>query len=105
MPWQAAPVQPLYVPHLDPYADLTAAQEARFAQPPVPRQYVHPPQQHPRPAPQGRPPYEERGPYPRQPDGPWHQGPYPQQPYGEPWPPHPYEPHPNQQWQSPGEPR
>ncbi|MFF4425850.1 poly-gamma-glutamate synthase PgsB [Streptomyces sp. NPDC001549] len=114
VPRQAAPAQPRYVPHLDPYADLTAAQEARFAQPPVPRQYVHPPQQHALPAPQGRPPYEAQGPYPQQPDGPWHQGPYPppqqQQPHGQPWPPHPYEPHPyepdpNPQWQSPGDPR
>ncbi|MCX5304120.1 poly-gamma-glutamate synthase PgsB [Streptomyces sp. NBC_00160] len=68
VPRQAAPQPPLYVPHLDPYADLSAAQEARYAQPPVPRQYVHPP-------------------------------------HGQPWPPHPYEPHPNPQWQSPGDPR
>ncbi|MCX4805335.1 poly-gamma-glutamate synthase PgsB [Streptomyces sp. NPDC058682] len=83
VPRREAPVAPLYVPHLDPYADLSAAQEARFAQPPVPRQYVHPPQ----------------------PDGQWHQGPHPQPQYGEPWPPRPYEPHPNPQWQSPGDPR
>ncbi|MEU7600069.1 poly-gamma-glutamate synthase PgsB [Streptomyces sp. NPDC041003] len=127
VPRQAAPAQPLYVPHLDPYADLTAAQEARYVQPPVPRQYVHPPRQYVQPAPQGRPPYEGQGPYPQQPDGPWHQGPYPQQqqPHGQPWPPHPYEPDPyeprpyaprphephpyepdpNPQWQSPGDPR
>ncbi|KOG48537.1 capsule biosynthesis protein CapB [Streptomyces virginiae] len=79
-PRQAAPAQPLYVPHLDPYADLTAAQEARYAQPPVPRQYVHPQHQHQHP------------------------------PHGQPWPPHPYEPQPyepdpNPQWQSPGDPR
>ncbi|MFJ2749182.1 poly-gamma-glutamate synthase PgsB [Streptomyces sp. NPDC087297] len=80
VPRRAAPAQPLYVPHLDPYADLTAAQEARYAQPPVPRQYVHPQHQHQHP------------------------------PHGQPWPPHPYEPQPyepdpNPQWQSPGDPR
>lgn len=60
VPRQAAPAQPPYVPHLDPYADLTAAQEARYAQPPVPRQYVHPPQQPWPPHPYEPHPYEPR---------------------------------------------
>ncbi|MFD3548037.1 poly-gamma-glutamate synthase PgsB [Streptomyces sp. NPDC058655] len=111
-PRQAAPVQPLYATHLDPYADLTAAQEARFTQPPVPRQYVHPPQQPQAPY----PPQQPQAPYPPQPQAPYppqqpqarqpQGGPHPPQAsYEQPWPPHPHEPHPNPRWQSPGEPR
>ncbi|MEV7544071.1 poly-gamma-glutamate synthase PgsB [Streptomyces sp. NPDC089915] len=67
------PVPPQYVPHLDPYADLTAAQEARYAQPPVPAQYGDgQPYGHPAPYPQPHPggqqpagaPYGYGTPYP-----------------------------------------
>ncbi|MEU3316999.1 poly-gamma-glutamate synthase PgsB [Streptomyces sp. NPDC006656] len=86
-----APAQPQYVPYLDPYADLTAAQEARYAQPLVPQQYVH---QHPHgdPAQQPYPPTPHpHTPYPQaaQPQAPYRQTPYPRAAYP---PSHPEQP-------------
>ncbi|MFD3870348.1 poly-gamma-glutamate synthase PgsB [Streptomyces sp. NPDC058623] len=79
-PW-ATPAQPLYATHIDPYADLTPAQEARIAQP------------YAMPTPQG-PEFESYGqPYDHYPPQPW-----PEQAY-------PHVPHPNELWQSPGETR
>ncbi|OKK17310.1 capsule biosynthesis protein CapB [Streptomyces sp. CB00455] len=94
-----------YAAHLDPYADLTAAQEARFALPPVPvpQQYVHPghPYEQSVPAPQELQagPYEYRPPQAGQPQQYQPPRPLPQHPY------------PGPQWQdrnqnqNPGEPR
>ncbi|MGW7187833.1 poly-gamma-glutamate synthase PgsB [Streptomyces sp. NPDC054838] len=72
------PQQPQYIPHLDPYADLTAAQEARYAQPPVPRQYVGD-QPYAGPAQYARTPYQQQPPYPQP------------QPYAPAQYPHPYD--------------
>ncbi|GHB80695.1 hypothetical protein GCM10010347_59210 [Streptomyces cirratus] len=94
--------QPQYAPHLDPYADLTAAQEARYAQPPVPRQYVR--QQPPGEATQYRQPTDHQ---PQYPQADYHQPPYPgprqHPPLEQPWPgqpqphaPQPYPPQPHQ---------
>ncbi|WP_411103044.1 poly-gamma-glutamate synthase PgsB [Streptomyces sp. cmx-4-9] len=93
-----SPPQPQYVPHLDPYADLTDAQEARYTQPPVPRQYVRP-QPYANPAQHAPPlypqPHHEQQHHPSAPQQ--HPGPHgyaaPQPELEQPWPQHAQQPH------------